>query len=964
MPIGNAGFGGGRSLGRAVGAIIIDTSSVDKAAVSVRRVSKEIDQSITKGLGKASTAVDTFTQKLRSGIGSVNFTKISKEIKNIQGELLAVGIATGALSAIGIQTAGGIQEARIQLKGMTGSLESAEELMASLRKQANAAGIPFSDMLSASRQLLPTLQGNTEELEKWLPIVRRVAVLNQREGVAGAAFAINEALSSGGTDLVSLAERFNISRVQLRQALEQTGGDFAAALDLVLVKMGITQQTADEMGQSFNASFRAAKDAAAQALGAGFEPLLRVITPILQQTAEWLNKLREVSPQILTVGAGVASIAAVGAPALLFFGQLVTSAQTLLKTMRAIQASGALSQLSGLAPLLGKLGVGVAAIGAGALAGNAIGRGIGRATGNEAIANTTLQDMPRILRQAAVVVADGASKIVVIIASAITQAVEVFVKGVAGMVNAMGSFVRTIAQILPENLGGSQLDKVGENIQGFGQSLSESATTLRKDFLQGLVDGQRDFVRKVADFFGFDVGGGAGTAAGGAGAASGQAGGFSDEQTAAITQFYDQMDDIEENRREQRLEAERQYQEQRGQIIEDYNRTAAREEEDFLRQRTRQNEQFLRDVERIAKERVKREAEWLEELNKSIADAIAESNGRIADLRAEGEERIADMRSEANERILEQEEDYQRQREQRAAEHRNRLLEAAARLDASTIANEQRNFATQEAKTSQEHAIRLEREREGLEKRIAQEQAGIEKRIAQEQAGLEERLANERAAHAERVAEARIADEERIADMREALREQQRIEDEDRRLRLQRTKEDHQRQLQQLRDANTERLAEINRQAAKEKAQLQEQFKQQLVQLGFANAAYLQTQEAHQQRALESFEKYWSDWEQVIEGQSAVSRPSSTQGSSVARPTPNSPSRPVYNLPSGDALNFIRSGISGGASTAAMTGNRGGRTVTTGDIPITIHAAPGMNEGNIAKAVRFELESLFQGMAG
>lgn len=962
MPIGSAGLGG-RNLGQATGAIIVDTSSVEKAAVTVKRVGRDINQSITGNLGKASTAVDSFTEKFRGGIGRIDLKSISRGIKDIRGELLAVGVAAGALTGIGLQTAGGIQEARVQLKGMTGSLESAEALISSLREQANASGIPFADMLAASRQLLPTLEGSTEELEKWLPIVRRVAVLNQREGVAGAAFSINEALSSGGTDLVSLAERFNISRVQLRQALEQTGGDFSAALDLVLTKMGITQQTADEMGQTFNASFRIAKDAALQALGAGFEPLLQVLTPILQQTAEWLTKLREVSPQILTIGAGVASIAAVGAPALLFFGQLVSSAQQLYKVLQAIQAAGVLSKLSSLAPVLGQVGVGVAALGVGAVAGNAIGRGIGRATGNEGIANTTLQDMPRILRQAAVVVADGASKIVVIVASAITQAAEVFAKGIAGMVSSMGSFVRFIAQILPENLGGSQLDKVGENIQGFGKSLADGAETMRNDFMKGLIDGQKEFVRGVADFFGFGAGGAGAPGAAGGSASGSSAGGFTDEQKSAITQFYDQMDAIESNRREQRLAQERQYQEQRGDIIEEYNRTNLREEEDFNRQRARQNQQLMRDIEKITQERVERETKWLQELNKAVAEATAESNDRIADLRAEGEERISEMRTDANERILQQEEDYQRQREQAAAEHRNRLLEAASRLDASAIANEQRQFATQSAKTSQEQAIRLEREREGLEKRIQQEQAGIEKRIAQEQEGLAERLENERAAHAERVAEAREADAVRIADMRQALAEQQRIEDEDRRIRLQRTKEDHNRQLMQLREANTERLREINKQAAQEKLQLQKNFQAQLVQLGISNKAHLQTQETHQQRALQSFEKYWSDWEQVIEGQGAGSSQTAAPRTTTSQPTQSTPSRPAYNLPSGDALNYIRSGVSGG-SVAPVAGTRGGRTVNTGDIPITINAAPGMDERGVAKAVRFELESLLQGMTG
>lgn len=963
MPIGN-GFSGGRGLGFAQGRIRIDTSEARQAAVEMKRIGRDIKQSIGGELGRASTAVDSFTEKFRAGMGrsSVNLGNFAKQIKSIRTELLAIGASGAILSKIGLDGAKTIRNYRVSFRNLLGDEEKATELMRKLTTQANDFGIEVDEVWQLARALLPSLEGNVDALDDFVKRAALLASTNPLKSTADAARAIQEYLAG---QTISLQRLFNVdpNLIQEAQARFQDVGE---QLDYILNRMGATEEGAREMADAWVG----VKNELKLALAEGFTPLFQTLQPILRRFGEFISQLRRSHPEILKIGAGIAAIAAVGAPAILFFGQLISSAIKLKAVLDAIKAAGVLSQLGGLGGLGGAAAVGIGAIGVGAVAGNALGRGIGRATGNEAIANTTLSDIPRILRQAAVVVADGVSKLVVILAEGVTRAAQLFINNIASMVNAMGLFVRAIGQILPENLGGKQLSEAGENIQMFSQSLVESADEVRKGFMRNLVDGQKNFVRGVARFVGFGDQP-AQTAAPGTSlsAGGGQQAGFSEDQTKAITNYYDQLDTIEKNRLEQRLQTEEQYQEQRGNIIEEYNRTAAREEADFNRQRTRQNMQFLRDVERVAKERVQRESKWLEELNKSIASAIAESNKRIAEIRAEGEERVAEMRSDTNERILQQEEDYQRQREQRAEEHRNRLLEAASRLDAAAIANEQRQFATQENQSAQEQTVRLQREREGLEKRIKAEQDGIEKRIAQEKAGLEERLRQEREAHAERVAEAREADAQRIADMRQALMEQQRLEDEDRAIRLQRTREDHQRQLDALRVANEKRLQEINIQSQKEQTQLQINFKQQLYQLGIASRSYLQAQETHQKNALQSFEKYWADWEKIVKDQSPGGE-GFASGGPVTYTGParvhGSKANPEYMLNS-DTTSMLRSMLGNfnqaGLVAAVAGGGRGGG-INMGDINIPVYPAPGMDANEIATAVRGEFEALLAGLIG
>lgn len=920
-------FGGGRGLGNAQGSISIDTSDAQRAAQDMRRIGRNI-QSDLSGVGRAADTVGRKTGGAFSSLGT-RIQGISRSIRGLRTELLAVGALGGILTGIGLNTAGALEEARIQLKGMVGSERDAIRLMGSLREQASKAGLPFEEMLTASRQLLPTLEGSTTELEKWLPLVRRVAVLNRREGLAGAAFAINEALTSGGTDLVSLTERFNISRVQLREALAQTGGDFAAALDLVLGRMGITIETADEMGQTFNAALTRAKDAAGQALAAGFTPLLEALTPIFQRTAEWLTQLQQTNPEVLKLGAGILAVATVGAPTLVFLGQVVET----LQKIRQLSIAGT----------LGRAGVLGGAALAGGFAGLQIGRAVGRATGNESVANTTISDVGRIIRQAVFVVAAGLSEIVVRVRTLMINAQEAFNNGIVSMVGAMAGFVRTIGDVLPDVLGGARLREMADNIDAFNERLQVAATEQGDRERTGTRDAQRDFLLGLQRFLGLGGTQATATEAGGTPSGAEEIERINQERTEAIVGWYEEIKAIERNQLQQRLQQEQQYQEQRSAAIRQFNQTLAREEEDFLRQRARQVAQLQRDIERIRQESLEREQEWLADLNDRIQEITAESNERIAELTEDSNGRIEDLQEE-----------HQRRLEQAAAESRNRILDAASRLDARAVAEEQRRFALQTQQANSE-----------LQRRIDQERENLAERIQQEQEAHNERIEQEREAHAERLEEARRADEERIADMRASLAEQQRIEDEDRAIRLQRMREDHNAQLEELKQANIARLQEINRQANEERLALNQRFQKELADLGEATESYLQLQQQKQDEALELFEQYWSDWNRIVEGQKTGGRPGFASGGAVnftgLAQLHGTHTRPefVLNASTTDALRGMLGNFTQRGLVSAVAGGGG---VNVGSIPISISTTGG-NPQDIADALEARLLAFFNRMA-
>ena len=133
---------------------------------------RKVGQDINTSLGRATSGLNSF----------------SAGIDPVRGQLTALSVGAGLLSGLGIKTAASFEEVNIQLVGMTGSLDAATALTEKLRKDAARAGLPFADMLQMAKQLLPSLEGSTDQLESWAKLVRRVAVLNPQEGLAGAAF--------------------------------------------------------------------------------------------------------------------------------------------------------------------------------------------------------------------------------------------------------------------------------------------------------------------------------------------------------------------------------------------------------------------------------------------------------------------------------------------------------------------------------------------------------------------------------------------------------------------------------------------------------------------------------------------------------------------------------------------------------------------------------------------------------
>jgi hypothetical protein len=402
---------------------------------------------------------------------------------------------------------------------------------------------------------------------------------------------------------------------------------------------------------------------------------------------------------------------------------------------------------------------------------------------------------------------------------------------------------------------------------------------------------------------------------------------YADEQIEVMEQWAADVADIEQQAAEQRLDATRQYERQRTDAIADYEQTIARDAEDYARRRLRAEQKLTDDIVDVRNDLADREREMLDD----YAD------------------KVADLRQDSNDRIVEIEESYAKDRLRRERDHRDNLVTAVARLDAFAVREEQLRYAR--------------------EKQTADE--NYQERIDKEKDRLDEQLQNQEEAYQKQLRTARESADERIADLRDEFDERRQMEDEDRAIRLQRQAEDHEAQLAEMDRVHAERIAQIDRQAVQERQELDDAFAEQLTELGLHNESWMILQKARQKQALDLFEEWWDDLDDVINQRMLVNAPPQQPdgparryalGGYVGRTGPAIVHEGEYvlNPHVTRALDNMMGGISQQKIVSAITTNSRTMSLTIAPGAIQIYAAPGQDEAMIGQIVDNRLMGLLQ----
>lgn len=359
------------SLGVARGKISIDTSDVSKARVSIEQESRKISTSL-KSAGEGgdfnkffadSTAAlkKTSAEAQKTGITIKKSFKdsgdaadnLAKSLNKVGREFAPISIGAGLISAQGFKAATSVEQINIKFKSLAGSQAKADVLMGKIATRAKELDLPVKATQDAFAGLIPFIGQSQEAIDKYVGISARLLTVNPLATQQDALFSLREAISSGGTDLISLAERFNLPKKRLRELVEQTG-DFGEALNIVLNEMGATEASAKEIGGSIGGIVTRLLDAANRLLAAGFGPLFKSLAPLLEQAADAVEKLAEQNPGILQIAAGFTLILGAVTPVLLAVGNLVSLFSTLSKLDIAGKVVGGLGNLKGAAGGLAK----------------------------------------------------------------------------------------------------------------------------------------------------------------------------------------------------------------------------------------------------------------------------------------------------------------------------------------------------------------------------------------------------------------------------------------------------------------------------------------------------------------------------------------------------------------------------------------------------------------------------------
>lgn len=158
--------------------------------------------------------------------------------------------------------------------------------MEEINKMAiNSPLLNSADMMSAASAFLPMTK-DINRLKKLYDLSERLYVLNDKEGMEGASFALREFLM--GKDATSLVERFNLNRKVLNDLKNLSFDKAVKGLDELLNKMGVTRQTINQIGNDTLAKWNQIKERMQVMFRQMGEPSLKVLNNFLTNL---INKL-------------------------------------------------------------------------------------------------------------------------------------------------------------------------------------------------------------------------------------------------------------------------------------------------------------------------------------------------------------------------------------------------------------------------------------------------------------------------------------------------------------------------------------------------------------------------------------------------------------------------------------------------------------------------------------------------
>lgn len=214
------------------------SASMERKSISIQRASANLAELGKKAgdTGRNLEKIDTATAKQGSTMAG-----LGDQIKGLAGAYLGLEAVaqTAAFAFEGFKIGAGIEQARLNVQTLTGSVERGNAIFDAAIAFGQKFGYTQEDMAKSVGQAATIFNKTNQTTEKTLEVLGRLASLNPAEGFEGAVFAFKELMA---LDTTSIAERFNIARSEANAMKEaiRDGADPVQVLDQALGKMGVT----------------------------------------------------------------------------------------------------------------------------------------------------------------------------------------------------------------------------------------------------------------------------------------------------------------------------------------------------------------------------------------------------------------------------------------------------------------------------------------------------------------------------------------------------------------------------------------------------------------------------------------------------------------------------------------------------------------------------------------------------
>lgn len=410
-------------------------------------------------------------------------------------------------------------------------------------------------------------------------------------------------------------------------------------------------------------------------------------------------------PELLRFAVGTAGTILAAGTAMAGIAKAVLMINQLRASMMALNATGGVAGIAG----KGALGLTSAALGVGLGIEGA--QAIGRATGDEKLANADTGDVIYIIKQSVLVVYDMLNKL-----DAWARAMMEYVG--SKLKNILGSQVATaaaqaapVAQVLDDLLPGDPFGAVAKQLVEFGASVQTSKSKLDENLRDWGEQAERNTAMMAGILFPELVNGGAGSA---------------DESDkplgvqAGLTQdILDQFEQYQFDLQQQQDQFNKQEEQQKA----DHLRQMALLQEDYDLQEKQAKQDFVRDQQQAN-----------DELNRQLE--ISERD-YLTDQQLNTEQFQRDE--------LLRQKDFNLDRQRAEEDHRRSILDAAGRLDALAVIQEQRQYATDSKRAQQDFAkeTQLNKENYKIQRKIAEDAFRRQQQDARDNFAVQRRLAED-----------------------------------------------------------------------------------------------------------------------------------------------------------------------------------------------------------------------------